>query len=114
MTHFVTTAAVAAFVALSTVAAGAADLRTDVASRGFDSVRAGDVYSARELATARLNESDIVEFTARPQIQVRAGDVYSAHDLASAGLDANAVLTVSDFSGNGQTNVTVNDWRADR
>ncbi|MCW1931319.1 hypothetical protein [Pararhodobacter zhoushanensis] len=109
MTHFATTAAVAAFVALSAVAANAADLRND-------SVRAGDVYSARELATAGLTESDVIEFTAREQVQVRAGNVYTSRELKASGLDANDTVTVSNFAGNGQveTRNNQNAWRADR
>ena len=102
MNRFVTTTAIAALVALTSVAANAAD------------IRAGDVYSARELRTANLNASDIVEFAPRDQVQVRAGDVYSAHDLVTAGLNANDVLSVSNFTSNVQPRDLSNSWRADR
>jgi len=128
MTRFATTAAIAAFLALGSVAASAADLHSagnltsaasgtvDVTSLGNGAVRAGNVYSARELMVAGLNDSDIIYLGNRAQVQVRAGDVYSAQELITAGLDADDVLTVSDFSrgGRSQTRVDPGISRTDR
>lgn len=125
MTRFATTAAVAAFVALGTVAANAADVQNAgllnpngsvAVEAGKDAVRAGNVYSARELAVAGLNETDVVEFEARAQTQVRAGDVYSSRELTVSGLNADDLITVSNFadSTSNPSNNARRGWRADR
>ncbi|MCA2011667.1 hypothetical protein LCM17_09245 [Cereibacter sphaeroides] len=118
MNRFATTAVVAAFAALSAVAANAADLRGDATLNAGETttVRAGNVYSARELATAGLQESDLISFEGREQVQVRAGDVYSSQELKDSGFDANDVLTVSNFAGAGQVQDRQpgHAWRDDR
>ncbi len=107
MTRFATTAAIAAFVALGTVAANAADVQNAgllipngsiAAETGKVAVRAGDAYSARELAVAGLNETDVVEFEPRAQTQVRAGDVHSSLELIVSGLNADDLVSVSNFA----------------
>ncbi|MFN4099804.1 MAG: hypothetical protein ACK4GT_08505 [Pararhodobacter sp.] len=128
MTRFTTTAALAAFIALGSVAANAADVpgnaiqspgasfTVDATPRAQSIVRAGDVYTAEELVLSGMSESDILELPSRPQVAVRAGDVYSTQELIAAGLNGSDVLTVSNFAGNGQsqTRESRNSWRIDR
>ncbi|PTX02788.1 hypothetical protein [Pararhodobacter aggregans] len=119
MNRVITTAAVAAFAALGAVAAHAADVNgagivtpsTVAATSSAHTLRAGNVYSARDLAVAGLNASDVLEVQAPAQLEVRAGDVYSSRDLNVAGLNANDLVVVSNFA-DPTRNPSTNDRRS--
>ncbi|WP_323020332.1 hypothetical protein [Pararhodobacter sp.] len=118
MNRVITTAAVAAFAALGAVAANAADVNgagivtpsTVAATSSAHALRAGNVYSARDLADAGLSATDLVQFQAPAQVEVRTGDVYSSRDLNVAGLSANDLVVVSNYA-DPTRNPSTNDRR---
>ena len=128
MTRFMTSAAVVAFTALSAVAANAADLGTNATANpaaanaaetsipSKDILRAGDVYTQRELMTVGLTASDLLDVAARDQVEIRADEVYTQRELDASGLNADEIVTGRDFSADtaNATRGAVHGWRADR